>query len=329
VSALADPATHRASLPRPSPGQPCKTLVVPRLVVIVGPTASGKTQLALELARAAGAEIVSADSQQVYRGMDNGTGKASAAERAEVRHHLIDVIDPDQEMTAARFCELADRAIADAAARSVPVVVAGGTGLYVRALLLGLFAGPPADPALRARLRAEGLPALRARLAEADPMSAARIDPNDEKRTIRALEVLELTGEPMSVHQERHDHRRVEPRYPARVIGLSPARPELYRRIDERVDQMMSAGLLDEVIRLRAAGYGLHLRSQLAIGYAELHRHLDGVLPLGDSIRLIQRNSRHYARRQLSWYRGDPAVTWHPDPRAVAIDDLERYLTEP
>jgi len=303
--------------------------MAPRLVVIVGPTASGKTQLALELARAAGAEIVSADSQQVYRGMDIGTGKASAAERAELRHHLIDVIDPDQEMTAARFTELADRAIADAAARRVPVVVAGGTGLYVRALLLGLFAGPPADPALRARLRADGLPALRARLAEVDPASAARIDANDEKRTVRALEVLELTGEPMSVHQQRHDHRRVAPRYPARVIGLAPARPELYRRIDQRVDQMMSAGLLDEVIRLRAAGYGPSLRSQLAIGYAELHRHLDGVLPLGDSIRLIQRNSRHYARRQLSWYRGDPTVTWHPDPRAVAIDDLERYLTEP
>jgi tRNA dimethylallyltransferase len=301
----------------------------PRLVVIVGPTASGKTQLALDLARAAGGEIVSADSQQVYRGMDIGTGKVSEAARAEIRHHLIDVIDPDQEMTAARFTELADRAIADAAARGAPVVVAGGTGLYVRALLLGLFAGPPADPALRARLRAEGLPALRARLAAADPMSAARIDPNDEKRTIRALEVLELTGEPMSRHQERHDHRRVAPRYPARVIGLSPARPELYRRIDERVDQMMSAGLLEEVRRLRASGYGPALRSQLAIGYAELHRHLDGVLPLGDSIRLIQRNSRHYARRQLSWYRGDPAVTWHPDPRAVAIDDLERYLREP
>jgi tRNA dimethylallyltransferase len=303
--------------------------MAPRLVVIVGPTASGKSQLALELARAAGGEVVSADSQQVYRGMDIGTGKVSRAERALVPHHLIDVCDPDQEMTAARFVELADRAIADATARRVPVVVAGGTGLYVRALLLGLFAGPPADPALRARLRAEGLPALRARLAEADPLSAARIDPNDEKRTIRALEVLELTGEPMSRHQERHDHRVVAPRYPVRLVGLAPARDELYRRIDRRVEEMMAAGLLDEVRRLRAAGHGPELRSQLAIGYAELHRHLDGVLPLGESIRLIQRNSRRYARRQLSWYRGDPAITWYPEPRAVAIDDLERYLREP
>ena len=301
----------------------------PRLVVIVGPTASGKSRLAIDVALAVGGEIVSADSQQVYRGMDIGTGKVSEAERTLVRHHLIDVCDPHEDMTAARFTELADRAIADAAARGTPVVVAGGTGLYVRALLLGLFAGPPADPDLRARLRAEGLPALRQRLAAADPTSAARIDANDEKRTIRALEVLELTGEPMSVHQERHDHRRVEPRYPARVIGIDPPRAELYRRIDSRVDEMMAAGLLDEVRRLRAAGVGPAMRSQLAIGYAELHRHLDGVLPLGESIRLIQRNSRHYARRQLSWYRGDPAVEWHPEPRAVAIDDLERYLREP
>jgi tRNA dimethylallyltransferase len=261
--------------------------------------------------------------------MDIGTGKVSAAERAAVPHHLIDVVDPDQEMTAARFTDLADRAIAGAAARGVPIVVAGGTGLYVRALLLGLFAGPPADPSLRARLRSEGLPALRARLAAADPASAARIDPNDEKRTIRALEVLELTGEPMSRHQERHDHRLVAPRYPARVVGLAPERAELYRRIDRRVEAMMAAGLLDEVQRLRAAGYGPHLRSQAAIGYAELHQYLDGVLPLAESIPLIQRNSRHYARRQLSWYRGDTAVEWHPDPRAVAIDDLERYLREP
>jgi tRNA dimethylallyltransferase len=301
----------------------------PRLVVIVGPTASGKSRLAIDVARAVGGEVVSADSQQVYRGMDIGTGKVSAAERALVPHHLIDVCDPDDDMTAARFAELADQVIAGAAARRVPVVVAGGTGLYVRALLLGLFAGPPADPELRARLRAEGLPVLRQRLVDADPAAAARIDPNDEKRTIRALEVLELTGEPMSVHQERHDHRRVEPRYPARVIGLDPPRAELYRRIDSRVDEMMGAGLLDEVRRLRAAGFGPELRSQLAIGYAELHRHLGGVLPLSESIRLIQRNSRHYARRQLSWYRGDPAVEWHPEPQAVAIADLERYLREP
>jgi tRNA dimethylallyltransferase len=299
---------------------------VTRLVVIVGPTGSGKSRLAIDLARAVSGEVVSADSQQVYRGMDIGTGKVSAAERAEVPHHLIDVCEPDDEMTAARFAALADQAIASARG---PVVVAGGTGLYVRALLLGLFAGPPADPALRAELRAEGLPALWQRLSEVDPESAARIDRNDEKRIVRALEVLELTGEPMSRHQERHDHRSVTPRYPARLVGLCPDRAELYRQIDARVDRMMAAGLLEEVSRLRAAGYRPPLRSQAAIGYAELHRHLDGVVPLPDSVRSIQRNSRRYARRQLSWYRADRSVEWHPEPRAVAIDDLERYLREP
>ncbi|HWM88549.1 MAG TPA: tRNA (adenosine(37)-N6)-dimethylallyltransferase MiaA, partial [Kofleriaceae bacterium] len=263
---------------------------------------------------------------------DIGTGKVSPAERAGVPHHLLDVLEPDQEMTAARFVELADAAIAGAAARAAPVVVAGGTGLYVRALLLGLFAGPAGDPALRARLTAEaeaagGAPALWQRLAALDPEAAARIERNDLRRIIRALEVIELTGSRMSEHQRRHDHRRVTPRYPARLIGLCPAdRAELYRRIDARVDEMMEAGLLDEVRALRAAGHGAALRSQAAIGYAELHAHLDGALTLASAVELAKRNSRRYARRQLSWYRGDASVAWHPDPAGVAMEELAVYL---
>jgi tRNA dimethylallyltransferase len=304
-------------------------------VVIVGPTGAGKSRLAIELARAVGGEVVSADSQQVYRGMDIGTGKASTAERASVPHHLIDVLDPDQPMTAARFAELADAAIAGAAARGAPVVVAGGTGLYVRALLLGLFAGPAGDPAVRARLASEaasagGAAALWQRLAAVDPAAAARIERNDLRRIVRALEVLELTGAPMSEHQRRHDHRRVLPRYPARLVGLCPVdRTELYGRIDARVDRMMEDGLLGEVRALRAAGYGPEHRSQAAIGYAELHRHLEGALALPDAIALAKRNSRRYARRQLGWYRGDGSVAWYADPCAVAIADLERYLVDP
>jgi tRNA dimethylallyltransferase len=303
--------------------------------VIVGPTASGKSRLALDLARGVGGEIVSADSQQVYRGMDIGTGKATPAERALAPHHLLDVVDPDEPMTAARFVELADAAIAGAAARGRPVVVAGGTGLYVRALLLGLFAGPAGDPELRAQLVAEaeaagGAPALWQRLAEVDPAGAARIERNDLRRIVRALEVLALTGSPISEHQRRHDHRAVSPRYPARLVGLCPLdRAELYRRIDARVDDMVAAGLLDEVRALRAAGYGPGLRSQAAIGYAEIHRHLDGTLDENAAIALAKRNSRRYARRQLSWYRGDESITWYPDPSAVAIADLERYLLDP
>lgn len=303
----------------------------PPLVVIVGPTAAGKSGVAMALAERAGAEIVSADSQQVYTGMDIGTGKVSAEERARVRHHLVDVIAPDQQMTAARFVELADAAIAEVAGRGRPVVVAGGTGLYVRALLLGLFEGPPADPALRARLHAEaeaggGAPALWERLRRVDPESCLRIDRNDLRRIVRALEVHELTGTPMSVHQAGHDFRKLPFRYPVRLVGLAPERARLYKRIDARVDAMMRAGLLAEVQALRAAGIGPGVRSQAAIGYAELHQHLDGGVALDKAVWRIKQNSRRYARRQLGWYRGDPRVTWHQDPSDVDLRALERYL---
>jgi tRNA dimethylallyltransferase len=303
-----------------------------RLVVIVGPTGAGKTRLALALARRAGAEIVSADSQQVYVGMDIGTGKATAAERAEVAHHLIDVLRPDQEMTAARFVADADAAIADIAARGRSIVVCGGTGLYVRALLLGLFEGPAADPALRARLEADadahpdGTRHLHGRLAAIDPDIATRIEPNDRKRIVRALEVHALTGVTMSAHQARHDHRTAPPRYEHTIVGVAPDRDALYRRIDARVDDMVAAGLLDEVAALRARGFAPPLRSQAAIGYAELHDHLAGAIELTRAVELIKRNSRRYARRQISWYRPDQRIAWHSDPSDVDLASLERYL---
>jgi tRNA dimethylallyltransferase len=304
--------------------------VAPRLVVIVGPTGAGKTRLAIHLAERAGGEVVSADSQQVYAGMDIGTGKVSSTERARVPHHVIDVVRPDQEMTAQRFVELADRAIADAGARGVPVIVCGGTGLYVRALLLGLFAGPPASPELREELtelvRQGGAAVLHAELTRIDPAAAARIDRNDAKRIIRAVEVFRLTGEPMSAHQARHDHRSTPPRYEAVLVGLAPERDALYGAIDRRVDAMIEAGLEGEVARLRTLGYRPPLRSQQAIGYAELHDAAEGRVARARAIELIKRNSHHYARRQLSWYRGDGAIRWHPDPAAVDLADLERYL---
>lgn len=308
-------------------------MTAPRLVVIVGPTGAGKTALALALAAATDGEIVSCDSQQVYRGMDVGTGKAGAAERAAARHHLLDVLAPDEEMTAARFVALADAAIADIAGRGRAVILCGGTGLYVRALLFGLFEGPPADAALRAQLdavaAAEGTAALWRRLDAIDPDSAARIDPHDRKRLIRALEVHAVTGVTLSEHHRRHDHRRVPPRYPHRVIGLAPERAALYAAIDARVDAMIAAGLAAEVAALRAAGYAPPLRSQQAIGYAELHAAAEGVHDLARAVELIKRNSRHYARRQLSWYRGQGDVEWAPAPGAVDLADLAAYLRPP
>jgi len=301
----------------------------PPLVVIVGPTGAGKTRLALDLAARLGGEVVSADSQQVYVGMDIGTGKATAEERARVPHHLLDIARPDEEMTAARFVELADRAIADLAARGKTAIVCGGTGLYVRALLLGLFDGPPASPAVRAELAELGLEGLAAELARVDPAAAQRIDPHDEKRMIRALEVFRLTGEPMSAHQARHDHRTLPRRYPAKLVGLAPPREDLYKAIDARVDAMLAAGLAAEVAVLRAAGYVPPLRSQQAIGYAELHDAAAGVVTHERAVELIKRNSRHYARRQLAWYRGDMSVAWYAGPAAVDLAELERYLTQP
>jgi tRNA dimethylallyltransferase len=305
----------------------------PRLAVIVGPTGAGKTEAALRLAEQAGAEIVSADSQQVYRGMDIGTGKVSPEERARAPHHLIDVVEPDQDMTAARYADLADQAIISAHGRGAPVVVAGGTGLYVRVLLHGLFRGPGRDLAIRRRLIAEaeaeaggGPELLWRRLGEVDPASAARIDRRDLRRIVRALEVLELTGEPMSAHQARNDFRALPMRYQARLVGIAPERGALYRRIDARVDTMMARGLLDEVRGLRQAGHGRDLRSQQAIGYAELHAHLDGAWDLARAVELIKRNSRRYARRQLSWYRADPRVAWHASASDIDLAALERYL---
>lgn len=304
--------------------------MTPRLAVVVGPTGAGKSRLAIELARATGGEVVSCDSQQVYIGMDIGTGKVSAAERADVPHHLLDVVRPDDEMTAARFVALADAAITDIAARGKHVIICGGTGLYVRALLLGLFAGPPADAELRAELDAraetDGTGALWDDLDAIDPESAARIDRNDRKRLVRALEVHRLTGETMTEHHRRHDHKAVTPRYDHVLVGVAPPREQLYGVIDARVDAMLAAGLVDEVRALRAAGYAPPMRSQQAIGYAELHAHFEGRSDLSRAIELVKRNSRRYARRQLAWYRPDRSVRWADNPGAVDVDSLRRYL---
>lgn len=302
-----------------------------RVLAVVGPTASGKTDLAVRIGEMLGGEIISIDSQQVYRGLDIGTGKATPAERARVPHHLLDVVAPDEPMTAARFVELADEAIRDVVRRGRIPILCGGTGLYYRALIYGLFSGPAADETLRTRLEAEaeacGTEALWRRLAEVDPEAAARIDRRDRVRTIRALEVFELTGIPISEHQRRHDHRRVPPRYDVRAVGLDPPRPELYARIDSRVDRMIAAGLESEVRGLLEAGYSCDLRAFAAIGYREMCAYLQGKTTLDEAVAAIKKNSRRYARRQLAWFRAEPTVIkWY---KSAADVDPSTLLSMP
>ena len=288
----------------------------PPLVLLAGPTAVGKTAAAVAICRAMGAEVVNADSVQVYRGLDIGSAKPTAAERAAAPHHLVDVAEPDEEMSAARWAGLADAAIADIAARGRRALVAGGTGFYIKALLHGLAPAPPVDPALRRRLREEweamGGPVLHARLAVLDPAGATRLHPADRQRVLRALEVVIATGQPLSARQAAHRFAAV--RYPHLALGLDRPREELNRRIAERCRRMWSGGLLAEVAALLAGGLAPDVHGLRSLGYrqavAVLTRGRDPEEALAEMIR----QTRAYAKRQLTWFRGLAGINWHhPD----------------
>jgi tRNA dimethylallyltransferase len=285
-----------------------------RVLVIAGPTASGKTALALELARRLEGEIVNADSQQVYRGLDVGTAKPSRAERAAVPHHLLDVVDPGEGMDAARFAALAEVAIAEIAGRGRLPIVAGGTGLYLRTLLHGVVAAPGRDPALRAQLEEEadrlGRPAVHERLRVIDPAAAARIRPNDLVRVIRALEIAAGGATSSELHAR---HAFQEDRCDAEILALDPPRPELHARIDARVREMFAAGLLDEARALLAAHGGV-LPRRLPIGYLEAAQCVRGELAVEEAIRRVQVAHRRYARRQIIWLRKERGVEWLRPP---------------
>jgi len=282
------------------------------LIVVVGPTASGKTELAIELAVRRGAEIVSADSVQIYRHFEIGAGKPSPAELARVPHHLIGEIDPLDAVDAARFAELAAERIAAIRARGREAIVCGGTFLWVRALLFGLSGAPGADETIRARHREqaerEGRPALHAELARIDPASAARLAPNDLVRVSRALEVHEQTGIPLSQYQAEHGFRT--PRYRARLVGVARERDDLDQRIATRVRAMLAAGFIDEVRALEAAGYAT-ARAMGTVGYKQIAEALHAPeFPPDDTLfDSIRRATRVFARRQRTWLR-DEAVEW-------------------
>jgi len=286
------------------------------ILAIVGPTASGKSAVGLELAEELGGEIVSCDSMQLYRGFDIGTAKPTLAEQARVRHHLIDVAEPSERFSAAQYSALADAALADIAARGRRAILVGGTGLYLRALRWGLFDAPPRDEALRERLYADERAApgsLHARLSTVDPPSAQRIGPNDLVRLVRALEVAELTGTPLSEHHAAHD--RTE-RHPMRVVVLDPPKDILDARITERTAQLLAHGLVDET-RALVARHGRAAGPFQSVGYHEALAFLDGTLGEAELAPAIVRATRYYARRQRTWFRKEREVTTVGDPQSL------------
>ncbi len=307
--------------------------VRPPLIAIVGPTAVGKTALAVRLAQAVDGEIVSADSRQVYRGMDIGTAKATPQERARVPHHLLDILDPDRSLSLAQFQALAYAAIDDILARGRVPLLVGGTGQYVMAVVEGWqVPHVPPDEDLRAGLyrqaQEEGAEALHARLRALDPAAAERIDPRNVRRLVRALEVCLTTGRPISIQQQKSP-----PPYRILMIGLTLPRTDLYRRIDRRVEGMVKAGLEDEVRRLVAEGYGFSLPSMSGVGYGQFAPRIAGEAGLDDVVREIKRASRRLVRHQCNWFRSDdPRIHWftaEPDPLPAILDLVHSFLAQP
>ena len=281
-----------------------------RLIFLVGPTAAGKTAVSLSLAKAIGAEIVSCDSMQVYRGMDIISSKPSRADRAKIPHHLVDIVSPRVEFNAARYRLRCLKVIREIGARGKVPLFVGGTGLYVSVLVEGIFKTVKIKPGVRERLSAAaakmGSAALHARLAKVDPAAAAKIHPNDARRVIRALEVFESTGTPISVLQAKRNG--LWDKYDIHIFCLSPERTVLYRRINGRVEAMFRRGLVEEVKKLRRKGMAGTAR--FAIGIPEVEGYLDGRYGKEEAKALLQRNTRQYAKRQLTWFRKDKRIVW-------------------
>jgi tRNA dimethylallyltransferase len=291
------------------------------MLVIIGATASGKSELALRAAEQVGGEMLSVDSMQLYRGMDVGTAKPTAEEQQRVRHHLIDLAEPNETFTVARFLEMADAVIGDASARGVPLIATGGTPLYFKALFEGMFEGPGESTEIRERLLALPNDELHARLLSVDPAAAARIHVNDTRRMVRALEVYELTGQPISALQREWSNP--QQRHSAVWIGIDWDRDALNRRINARTKGMIAAGWLDETKRLLDRFGALSKTAGEATGYRELIDHLQGNLSLEDAIERIKISTRQLARRQMKWFRRFPNVMW-----LRGEDDLESKLAQ-
>jgi tRNA dimethylallyltransferase len=311
-----------------------------KIIIICGPTAVGKTDLSLQIAEKFSCEIISVDSMLVYRHMDIGTAKPTREERSRVPHYLIDIVNPDEPYALGRFVTDADAAIQEIYLHKKNPLLVGGTGLYFKGLLEGVFAEDDALPEdtednpkterirqkLKDRLRDEGNETMHRELAEIDPESAQRIHPNDSQRLLRGLEIFYLTGIPWSQHLE-NQHRGFK-RYQAMKIGLSRPRPELYECIDKRVEIMIEQGLLDEVKKLLALGYDKELKAMQAIGYRHMINYLEGSWTWEQTLELLARDTRHYAKRQFTWFNNDPEISWYDvHQKETILQDIERFLS--
>lgn len=301
-----------------------------KVLALVGPTAVGKTRVSLVLARAMDAEVVSADSMQVYRGLDIGTDKPSKADRGLVAHHLLDIRDPWEPFTVAEYQEVSRRAIADITSRGWLPLLVGGSGLYVRAAVDD-FEFPPGDTSgwLRRQLeekgRREGPEALHAQLAGLDPTAAQRIPAANVRRVIRALEVISSTGEPFSAYQDRWAERRTV--YNLAIVGLTMPREILCAKIDQRVDEQVGRGLVAEVSRLVDQGLGPSLTARQALGYRQILSYLEGRLSLDDALAELRRKTKQYAKRQMTWFKADPRIHWF-EAQGKKAEDLAEEIRE-
>jgi len=303
----------------------------PKIIVIAGPTASGKTGLAVSLALSLGGEIINADSMQVYRYMDVGTAKPTLEERRGVIHHLLDVVDPDEDFNAAMYRGMAFPLAKGISAKNTPCFIVGGTGLYIRSLLGGLVELPPSDPMLREWLHLEcdrkGAPKLHRKLAELDPERAKSIHPNDRLRIIRALEIIQQTRRPASDLMKQH--RFGNQAFLALKLCLQVEKEPLYDRINERSKKMIAGGLVEETERLMKMGYGPHLKSMTAIGYRHILKYLQGEWSLEKATETLKRDTRRYAKRQVTWFKAEPDMTpIDPEDETLAVNRIRDFLAE-
>lgn len=301
----------------------------PKVIVICGPTGVGKTTTAIEIAKVFNGEIVGADSMQIYRYMDIGTAKPTADERDRIAHHMIDIIDPNEHFDAVQYSRLARAKIAALHDRGITPFVVGGTGLYIKSLLHGMFHSGSTRAGFRKRLKKQaeelGSDILYQRLQKCDPSTAQKLHPHDTYRIIRALETYEATGRPISEHH--HDHGFSEELFVTLKIGLNLPREQLYNRINDRVDAMLAAGFVDEVKKLRDMGYGPDIKSMQSIGYRHMLAYLNGSLSWDECVRTLKRDHRRYAKRQMTWFGKDDEIIWRkPRQLEEIIAHIRKFL---